>query len=193
MSLVTRAKNIIMQPRQEWQVIDAEQTTVGQLYSGYIIPLSGLAALAGMVGMLLFGIRIPFVGRIRIPAGTIVGHYVTSFVLGLVAVYVVALVIDWLAPHFGGAKNQLQALKVVAYSSTAAWVAGILTILPALGIIAAILSLYGFYLLYTGLPALMKSPPEKAVGYTVVAIIAAIILWIAVGAVAGAIFSVGRM
>ncbi len=49
-------------------------------------------------------------------------------------------------------------------------------IIPVIGWIGGLLGLYSLYLLYTGLPVLMKSPPEKALGYTVVVIIVGIIL-----------------
>jgi len=183
MGLIDRAKNIIMKPKQEWPVIDTEPATVGGLYTGYIIPLSLAPIVAATIGMALFGITVPLFGTIRQPIGTALGAAAIRFVLGLIMIYVVALIIDALAPSFGGTKNSIQALKVAAYSYTAAWVFGILAIIPALGIVGGLLGLYSLYLLYTGLPVLMKSPPEKALGYTVVVIIVAIILSICVGIV----------
>jgi hypothetical protein len=47
--------------------------------------------------------------------------------------------------------------------------------------------LYGLYLLYLGLPKLMKAPKEKAFGYTAVTILCAIVLFIVVGAITGAV------
>jgi H+/Cl- antiporter ClcA len=84
----------------------------------------------------------------------------------------------------------VQAFKVAAYSNTAGWVAGLLMILPQLTVIAGLISLYGFYLLYLGLPVLMKAPKEKALAYTIVTVIAAIILFVVVGAVVGAVGSI---
>jgi uncharacterized protein YqgC (DUF456 family) len=60
---------------------------------------------------------------------------VVSYVLGLVVAFVMALIVDALAPSFGGTKNQVAALKVVAYGATASYVAGILSLLPALAIL----------------------------------------------------------
>jgi len=181
MGLIDRAKNIIMKPKQEWPVIDAEPATIGGLYTGYVIPLSLVPTIAGFLGMVLFGITIPFLGSVRMPVGTALGGAAVQFVGGLIGVYILALVIDALAPSFSGTKNMTSAFKVAAYSYTAAWVAGILSIIPVLGIIVLLLSLYSLYLLYTGLPVLMKSPPEKALGYTVVVIIVGIILVICIG------------
>jgi hypothetical protein len=109
---------------------------------------------------------------------------VVTFVLTLVMVYVLALIIDKLAPTFAGTSNQIQALKVAAYSYTASWVVGIFMLVPALSFLA-ILGVYSLYLLYLGLPVLMKSPAEKALSYTAVVIIAAIVLFMVIGVVAG--------
>lgn len=181
MGLIDRAKNIIMQPRQEWAAIDAEPATVGGIYTGYVIPLSLVPTIAAFLGMILFGISVPFLGSVKMPVGTALGAAAIRFVAGLIGIYILAIIIDALAPSFGGTKNMISAFKVAAYSYTAAWVFGILAIIPALGIIGGLLGLYSLYLLYTGLPALMKSPQEKALGYTVVVIIVGIILAICIG------------
>jgi Yip1-like protein len=182
MSLMERAKNIILQPKTEWPVIDTEQTSTGALYTGYIIPLALIGPVAQIIGWSVFGMSLPFVGTFRIPIGYAVRTAVITYVASLISVFVLALIIDALAPTFGGQKNQMQALKVAAYSSTAAWVAGIFGIFPALAILG-LLGLYSLYLLYLGLPVLMKAPEDKAMGYTVVVIICAIVLWIIIAAV----------
>ncbi|HEX6809595.1 MAG TPA: Yip1 family protein [Gemmatimonadaceae bacterium] len=187
MGLIDRAKNIITKPKQEWQVIDAEPATIGGLYTGYIIPLSLVPVIAGALGMLLFGYSLPFIGKVTIPTSTVLGSAAVQFVGGLIGIYVIALVIDALAPSFGGTKSPIQAMKVAAYSYTASWVFGILAIVPGLRLIAALLGLYSLYLLFTGLPALMKSPPEKALGYTAVTVIVAIIVYICIGLLIGAL------
>ncbi len=177
MSLMERAKKIVLQPKTEWPVIDAEQTTAGALYTGYIIPLAAIGPICSIIGWSVFGMSLPFVGSFRIPIGYAVRTAVITYVASLISVFVLGLIIDGLAPTFGGQKNQMQALKVAAYSSTAAWLAGIFSLIPALAILG-LLGLYSLYLLYLGLPVLMKAPEDKAMGYTVVVIICAIVLWI---------------
>src|SRR3569832_2504681 len=114
------------------------------------------------------------------------------YVFSLIAVFIVTLIVDALAPTFGGTKNQVQALKVVAYSYTSSWVGGIFSLVPALGIIGILFGLYSLYLLYLCLPILMKSPPDKAVGYTVVVVVCAIIdTWVIFFAVAALGFGMG--
>jgi hypothetical protein len=180
MALVDRVKNILLTPKTEWQVIDAESTTVGDLYKGYIIPLAAIGPIATAIGWTVFGMRVPFLGAYRTPIATALTSAVVQYIMTLIGVYVLAIIIDKLAPTFNGTSSMIQALKVAAYASTASWVAAIFGILPALSILS-ILGVYSLYLLYLGLPVLMKSPPEKSLSYTVVVILCAIVLFMVVG------------
>lgn len=184
MGLVDRVKNILLNPRQEWEVIDAEAATTSSLYTGYIIPLAAIPPVCQAIGYSVFGIRLPFVGTWRTPIGSAVTSALVTYVLTLIGVFILALIIDNLAPTFSGTKNQIQALKVAAYSYTPAWVVGIFSLIPGLRFLA-ILGLYSLYLLYLGLPVLMKSPKEKAFGYTAVVIIVGIVLSVIIGVIAG--------
>ncbi len=174
MALVDRVKNILLTPKTEWPVIDAEPTTVPELYKGYIMPLAAIGPVASAIGMSMFGVSLLGFSY-RVPVTTALTQAVVQYVLMLVGVFVLAIIIDALAPTFGGTPNRTQALKVAAYSYTAAWVAGIFGLIPALSILG-ILGLYSFYLLYLGLPVLMKSPEDKALSYTVVVILCGFVL-----------------
>jgi hypothetical protein len=180
MDLVARVKGILLTPKTEWGVIESESASIGSLYTGYIIPLAAIPVVAGFIGLTLLGYNV-LGTTVRYSMSAGIQHAVVMYVLSLVGTFVLALIIDALAPTFGGQKNQVQALKVAAYSSTASWVAGIFAILPALSVLG-ILGLYSLYLLFLGLPRLMKAPEEKAMGYTVVVIVGAIAVFILVGA-----------
>lgn len=180
MSLVDRTKKILLSPKQEWNVIEGEPTSMSGVYTGYIVPLAAIGPIASIIGMSIFGISLPFAGTYRVPIGIAVRQGIAQYVMALIGVFVLTLIIEALAPAFGGQKSRLQALKVAAYSSTAAWVVGIVGLIPALGILG-LLGLYSLYLLYLGLPKLMKVPQEKAMGYTVVVIVCAVVLFFAIG------------
>ena len=53
--LVTRAKNILVTPKTEWPVIDAEPSTIGDIYKRYVLILAAVPVVAGLIGNLLFG------------------------------------------------------------------------------------------------------------------------------------------
>jgi hypothetical protein len=184
MNVADRAKNIILTPRVEWAAIDEEPARIEDIYKGYVVPLSLIPAIAGFIGMSIVGIGIPGVGIVRTGffAGLVTA--VLQFGLSLAMVYVLALIIETLAPTFGGQKNRLSAFKVAAYSATPMWLAGVFAVIPAISFLS-LLGLYGFYLLYLGLPRLMRTPPEKSFSYTAVVVLAALVLTIVTSAVLG--------
>ncbi|MGH7767303.1 MAG: Yip1 family protein [Candidatus Binatia bacterium] len=188
MNLTERVKNILLQPAEEWAVIEKEPTTTGDLFTSYIMPLAAIGPVASIVGLSLVGIQIPMGGTYRVSLATSSGHAVVTYVMALAGVYVLGLVIDALVPTFNGTKNSMQALKVAAYSSTAAWLVGIFNLIPALAFLQ-IFGLYSLYLLYLGLPALMKSPEDKTLAYTVVVIIAGLMIFAIIGAVGGSMIT----
>lgn len=192
--LMARAKAILLSPKSEWPVIAGEPTTVADLYKGYAIWLAALPAIFTFLKMSVIGTSVMFAGTFRVGIGAGLTTMVMSYVLGLAMLYVLALIVDALAPSFGGQKNSIQAFKVVVYAYTASWVAGIAQILPGLGILLMIAGgIYSIYLMYLGLPQTMKCPPEKAAGYTAVIVIVAIVVGAVIGVVVGSVAGVGSM
>jgi hypothetical protein len=188
MALVDRVKQICLTPATEWQVIAGEHTTPADLMTGYVLPLAAIGSVAGFIGGSLIGRTLPFIGTYRMPLVAGIGLAIFTLVMAVVGVFILSLVINALAPTFGGEKNSRQALQVAVYSYTPAWVAGVLQIFPLLGLLAILGAFYGLYLLYLGLPRLMKCPQDKAVGYTVVVVICAIVISMCVTA-AGALIA----
>ncbi|HUD52246.1 Yip1 family protein [Parvibaculum sp.] len=181
-SIIDRAKNIILTPDTEWSRIDVERPTVQSLYTSYVMILAAIPPVAGAIGGVVFGYgAMGYTFRLSI-GGAIAGAIV-QYVLALIMVGILALVIEQLAPTFNGSKDRIQAFKVAAYSMTASWLAGIFSIVPALGFLS-ILGLYSLYLLYRGLPKLMKSPQDKSLAYAALVVVAGIVLMIIVGLVA---------
>ena len=172
MDLVSRVKNILLDPQNEWRVIDGEQDPPGVILKNYVAILAAIPVVCGFIGASIVG-----VGPYR--TGFFVGLIaaIIHYVLTLIGVYVIAFLIDALAPTFGGQKNFNSAFKVAAYAPTASWVAGVFALLPVLSVLT-ILGLYSLYLFYIGLPALMRTPPERAIGYVLAVIVCAIIVWI---------------
>jgi hypothetical protein len=189
MNLVDRVKRILLSPRTEWEVIEAEVTTPAALYTSYVMPLAAIGPVAEVIGYSVFGLTVPFLGTYRVPIGSAITTAIVRYILVLIGTYLLGLIIDGLAPTFGAQRNPIQALKLAAYSSTAFWVAGVFALVPGLRLLQ-ILGLYSLYLLYLGLPTLMKAPRGKAVEYTVVVVLAAVVLFMLIGVIAGRFLAV---
>jgi hypothetical protein len=212
MGLIDCVKNILLTPKTEWPVIDREPGDVPYIFTNYVAILAAIPAISGFIGMLVVGSSSPGSVNMRVPVATGLLIMIVNYLLTFAIVYVVALIVDALAPTFSGRKNFESALKATAYSFTPIWIAGIflamlgflssrasskaprdLWSLSFVDVLAGLVVLYGIYLLWTGLPILMKSPQDKALPYTVAIVVCAIIIQIILSLLLGAIFANPRM
>lgn len=184
--MVERIKNILLTPGEEWPKIESEPASVGSIMTGWVVPLAAIGPVASLLGGQLFGYG-AFGISFRPSLASSLSMAVTSYVLALAGIFVLSLIIDALAPTFGGTRDRIQALKVAAYGSTAGLVGGVFGLIPSLAILSILAGLYSLYLLYLGLPRLMKAPEDKGVAYTAVTIVCAIVLGIVAGAVTRAV------
>ena len=171
LKLLNRVKAILLTPQAEWKVIERERDTLGDLLIKYVAILAAIPELAHFVGQSLIAGSAPVVPNLV--------RAVVVYCVTFAMVYIIAGVIDLLAPRFGAEKNFPNAVKLSAYSHTPLWLAGIFLLIPGLNFLL-ILGLYGFYLLWVGLPMLMKVGNDKALPYaaivTACALIPAIVL-----------------
>ena len=186
-ALVSRVKNILFTPNTEWDVIEAEPATVKGLYTGYICLLAAIGPIAQLIGSQLFGYHAFFltIHPDLIPS---LVQAIVQYLMSLAGAYVLAVIISELAPSFGGEKNRLQALKLVAYSWTAAWIFAVFALVPPASALS-IIGVYSLYLLYLGLPKLMKAPQDKALTYTIVSMIVAVVVYVVIGAVTASVLA----
>ena len=175
----SRARGVMFEPRSTFKEVETEYTKPGAIWGKYILPLAAIGPLAGAIGRLVFGQRIGGTSlHDTISITGAVTYFAISLALALASVFVLSKIISLLAPGFGGQKNDVQALKVAALASTPAWVAGVFNIHGRFLLVGVVISLYGLYLLYVGLPTVMKVPKDRAMGYTAVVIIAAVVIFL---------------
>lgn len=190
--IISRAKAILLSPRTEWPVIGAEPSSIGSLYTGYIVIMAAIPAVIAFLSSTLIGRSVPFLGSYRVGMAAGIQLLVLQYAVNLLAPMILALIVEALAPTFGGQKDRVQALKLTTYAYTASWVAAVIGIVPGLGVIAALAGfVYSIYLLNMGLPFTMKNPPERSVGYTAVTAVVALVVYAILGAIIGGILGLG--
>lgn len=176
--LVDRVKGILLRPKLEWPIIAAEQTTVKGLFQRYAMVLAAIPALASLIHNLLDGDG---------PVSVLLGAVMT-YAMSLLAVYVVGIVIDGIAQNFASEKNTVQSMKLAVYAMTPAWVGGVFNLI-GWDWLGGLIGLYGIYLLYLGLAPLKRTPNDKAVLYTVVIVLVALLLNIVILGLIGAVIA----
>lgn len=165
MNLIQRAKNILVTPKTEWNVVAGETATLGSLLTGYVLPLSLIPAVAAFLGTMLF-------------AGAFFGlavgiAWAVISVLGSVLAFVIGTyIIDALAGSFKSEKNLGASAQLMAYSLTAVWVAGILSLIPFIGWLGPLAGgIYAIYLMYLGIGPVKKTPEDQRVLYVIIAVV----------------------
>jgi hypothetical protein len=181
-NLVRRVVRVLLNPLAAWDEIGAEDTTIEALYRSWVLPLAAIPAVCGAIGQLGFGgyrlFGIPFHRNVF----SVLAEALVGYALTLGAVYVLALVIDELALQFAGERSRTQAFKLAAYSGTAGWVAGVFRLLPEPGGLLAVLGgLYSLYLLYLGLPKLMRSDPARTLPFFALTLVVCVALGMLIG------------
>ena len=187
--LVERIKRILYTPEAEWERIEAEPATMKALFTGYACILAAIGPVAQLIGGQLFGYHALWLSYHPPLLSSILGA-VVSYFLSLGGVFVLAIVISELAPQFGAEKNRLQAFKVAIYAWTAAWIAGIFQLVPQVSALM-IIGVYSLYLLFLGVPRLMKPAYDKALIYAIISVVVAIIIWLVIAGVSTSVVGMG--
>jgi len=146
----------------------------------YAVPLALIPAVAGLIGFSLFGFSYGF-GSFTVPLDLGIQWAIVTYVLSLFGVYVIAFIMDLLAPNFNSTKDMNASMKVVVYSFTASWVGGIFNIIPALSLLGALAGIYSLVLLYQGMKIVKQVSQDKLLVYFITVIISAIIVYAITG------------
>jgi len=177
MNLQARVVNILTRPAGEWQVIAAEPADIASLYTSYIGVLAAIPAVALLVGLLgFFG---------SYGASFAVRAAVVGYAAALIGTFIAAFVVEKLAPNFDSSGNTAQALKLVAYSTTPVWIAGVFHLVPALSALIILAWVYALYLFYLGLTPVMKTPGDKVVPYMIVSAVVVVLVNVLLGLLLG--------
>jgi len=178
--VIQRARALLVTPRTEWPVIAMEPATVQGLYRDYLMILAAIPPFCQFVKLSILGYAWHGFRVYRLGMGTGLTAAMVEYVTSLAAIYLLAIIVEALAPNFGGESNRLQALKVTGYAYTASWIAGVGVILPGISVLIVLAgAIYSVYLFYLGLPSTMKVLPERAAGFTAIVGISGFMLgWI---------------
>ena len=97
---------------------------------------------------------------------------IVAYIFALVNVVVIGYIVFMLAPRFASVANLNKATKLVSYVYTPVFLIAIVNIVPSLTFLNILALLYGLYIVYLGLPIVLKTPQNKVVMYVVATLVA---------------------
>jgi len=175
MNVALRAKAMLVDPSAEWPRIEQETGDPAFVLTRYVAVLGLIPALFGFLGTSIIGVTVPGTGTVRAPIADGLFGAVLGYVMACATVLVLGLIINLLAPLFGGRRDFDSAFKLAAYSFTPVWLAGIFLALPGLHFLV-LTGFYGAYILWLGLPRLTRSQGRRSRDFTALIIVAAFLL-----------------
>lgn len=179
MNIIERAKNILLTPKTEWEVIKGESATPQSLLTSYVLPMAVISCIGPILGAIVFtklGIKYALVAAVIALLSATLGYYISTYI------------IDSLATSFSSEKNINKSAQLVAYYSTAGAVGGLLSFIPVLGLIISLAAMvYGIYIMYLGIGPMKNTPEDKKVAYMIVSFLVAIVLYFVLAAILGAV------
>lgn len=187
-NLINRAKNIVLQPKEIWEVIKTEEASSSSILTAYVFPLALIPAIASFIGYGFIGFNVGFFGR----ASSIewgISQAIITFVTTFIGVIISAWVISQLAKNFGTSTSINDATKLVAYSYTPVLIAGVFYMIPALTIIIALGGFYSLYLLYIGFQPITNVSEQQKNSYFLVSLIAIIVVSVVLFFVVGVVLA----
>lgn len=178
-SIISTAKQFIVNPRTEWEVAKEDSTSAQQHVMTYVLPLALISALAIFIGVGLIGYRV--LGyRVQSVSGGL-AQAIMSLVSILIGVFLSGFVIHKLAPTFNTSVSLDKAVKLVGFSYTAILLAGVLNIFPPLAFFTFLGGLYSLYILYLGFKPMTNVSDDKSMSYFLVSLLVIVAVYFIIG------------
>ncbi len=185
MQIVHRARRLLLEPAVEWRSIAVEQDDAASLFLRYGLILAAIPSIAAFLGYSVIGFDM--LGHaVRLPIARGLGAAIASYLLWLAGIWVTALVIELLAPRFGGRADLVTGLKLAVHAPTAAWIASVFLAFPGLRILS-LLGLVSVYTLAVGIPVVTRCPPDEAPGFAAIVVICFLAIAIAIALAGGSL------
>lgn len=182
-------------PDREWESIRNETESTGKLYLSHVLLLALIPAVAAYFGSTQVGWQIGGEGQVTRLTSTSALQLTALFYLAMLAgIYIIGKFIDFFAATYGVGERSPRGITLAAYTATPVFLLGIIAVYPNIWVnmLAGLTAIgYSVYLLYQGLPILMKIPKERGFMFATSVVTVGLVMFVALLAATVVIWSVG--
>lgn len=186
---------LLTHPDQEWEKIRKDSESISRLYLGHVLILALIPAVAGYYGATHVGWQIGDDGQVvKLTASSAIQLCVLAYAAMLAGIYIIGRFIDFFAATYGVKDENPKGIVLAAYTATPMFLLGIIAIYPNVWVnmlVGLIAVSYSVYLLYEGLPILMKIPPERGFMFASSVLTVGLVMLVGLLAISVVIWSMG--
>lgn len=155
----SRLRNIILFPRWEWKVISLEKRSLNEVFVSYAFPLILFGALSRFIGSFLLVRNEIDIDAYRFSFPLIQAAF--FIILQVAIIFLATIFLFGMSSKFGSEKNYSRAGKLVIYSLTPLYILYIIANLHVSLLWTLIPGFYAVYLMWTGMPVMIKTHALK--------------------------------
>lgn len=185
---------LLTHPDQEWVSIREEHESVSKLYLSHLFILALLPAAAAYYGTTQVGWQVGGSEVVRLTSSSAFQLCALFYLATLTGIYMIGRAIDFFATTYGVGEHEHNGVILAAYTATPLLVVGVVAIYPVLWVnmlagVAAVA--YSVYLLYEGLPILMKIPEDRGFMFATSVLTVGLVMLVGLLAITVIVWSVG--
>lgn len=185
---------ILTHPDREWESIRQERESTTKLYLSHVILLAMIPAAAAFYGTTAVGWQIGDGEFVKLSQNSAAQLCILFYGAMLCGIYLIGKFIDFFSMTYGVAESEHRGIVLAAYTATPLFLMGIIAVYPVLWVnmVAGILAVcWSVYLLYEGLPILMKIPEDRGFMFATSVLTAGLVMLVGLLATSVVIWSVG--
>lgn len=185
---------LLTNPDREWEAIRKESESVTRLYTGHVLILALIPALAGFFGTTQVGWQIGDGPITRLSTSSALSLSVLFYAAMLAGIFILGKFIDFFAATYNAEDRIPRGITMAAYTATPMFLIGVIAAYPNIWVnmIAGLIAIaYAVYLLYEGLPILMKIPAERGFMFSTAVLTVGLVMFVGLLAISVVIWSMG--
>ncbi|MGO1461210.1 MAG: Yip1 family protein [Marinobacter sp.] len=191
---LTNTFGLLTNPDQAWESIRKESESVARLYTGHVLLLALIPAVAGFVGTSQIGWQIGDGQVTRLSVGSAFTLSVLFYAVMLAGIFILGKFIDFFAATYDAVDRTPRGVTMAAYTATPIFLIGVIAVYPNIWVnmLAGLVAIaYAVYLLYEGLPILMKIPESRGFMFATAVLTVGLVMFVALLAMSVVIWSMG--
>ncbi|MCW5655946.1 Yip1 family protein [Hydrogenophaga sp.] len=151
-------------PANEWERIRDAGYSTGACLAGHTLLLALVPAIASYVGTTEIGWEVAGTRAVKLTPESALRIAVLYYGAMVVATFTMGWMIHWMSRTYGAEQPLSQCVALATYTATPLFLSGVMQLYPLLWL-NLVLGLpvvgYTIYLFYTGVPIVMRIPPER--------------------------------